>query len=344
LIALYVTSLERSAGKTTICAGLGKHLLDDGKKVGFIKPVVAGTASLSAGAIADDAAFIRDVFATNEPESQLCPLISDSNTLVSKVQEAYNGISRGKDVVIIEGVSVQGSNGRPIEAGYEMAKALGAKVIVVEKYSRELPGAKLISACQDLGEYLLGVVINKVPRSQMEHVHGDMSERFKEAKLGILGVLTEERALSMFTVGELAEHIQGKILNCTEKSVELVENLMLGAMCVDSGLQYFGRKDNKAVIVRGERPDMQMAALETSTRCLVLAGNKAPIPVVLSMAEEKNIPIILAEDTSSAIMSRIENALGKTGLNEEKKLSKLMAIMEQCFDFQSVYKGLGLAK
>ena len=44
MVALYVTSLERGIGKTAVCAGLGKHLLSDGKKIGFFKPVIADKA------------------------------------------------------------------------------------------------------------------------------------------------------------------------------------------------------------------------------------------------------------------------------------------------------------
>ena len=35
---LYVVSAEEAAGKTAVCAGLGKNLMSDGKKVGYLKP------------------------------------------------------------------------------------------------------------------------------------------------------------------------------------------------------------------------------------------------------------------------------------------------------------------
>ena len=87
-----------------------------------------------------------------------------------------------------------------------------------------------------------------------------------------VGRTPESRAALAITVGELAEAIGGKIISHPEKSSELVENYMLGAMVVDSGLDYFNRKKNKAAIIRQERLDMQLAALETSTTCLVLSG------------------------------------------------------------------------
>ena len=120
-------------------------------------------------------------------------------------------------------------------------------------------------------------------------------------------------------------------------STELVENLMLGAMVVDSGLEYFGRKTSKAVVVRGDRPDMQLAALETPTRCLVLSNStEAPFYNVRQKAEDKGIPIILTGDDTGTVVTRIEDVLSKAGFNQEKKLPKLAEIIEQHLDLQAV--------
>jgi hypothetical protein len=336
LVASYVTSLERGSGKTVVCAGLGKHLLSNGKKVGFFKPIIADSKSPPREDIDSDAAFIKHLFALEEPVDLLCPVFSDNGNLTSRIKEAYTKVSRDKDVVIIEGISEQS------QASREIVEALGARVIIVESYAQDLLKA-IASYKKDFGESLLGIVLNKVPRSRVEQVRGETSNQSDKAGLNILAVLPEDRALLALTIGELAEHIQGEILSGAEKSAELVENLMLGAMGVDPGPEYFGRKADKAVVLRSERPDMQMAAMETSTRCLVLTGNTKPNLVVLSRAEEKNVPIILARDDVTAIVTNIEDALGKTRFNQENKLPRLTEIIEQHFDFQTVYKGLGLA-
>ena len=77
MVALYVTSLEKGSGKTTICAGLGKHLLDDGKKIGFFKPVIADSKNPPMEGTDSDAAFIKRLFALKEPVDLLCPVLSD---------------------------------------------------------------------------------------------------------------------------------------------------------------------------------------------------------------------------------------------------------------------------
>lgn len=334
MVALYVTSLEKGSGKTTVCAGLGKHLLNDGKKVGFFKPVIAGSKNSPAESTDSDAAFIKHLFALGEPVDLLCPVFSDENSLTRGIKEAYARVSPGKDVVIVEGASDQS------QAFRRIVEALGARVIIVEGYSKEI--LKTLNSYKELGKYLLGVVLNKVPKSRLEETRGKTSSQLAQAGVNILGVIPEDRALLAITIGELAKQIQGEILSGAEKSAELVENIMLGALCVDPGPEYYGRKTNKAVVVRSERPDMQLAALETSTRCLVLAGNTAPSPVVLYRAEEKAVPVILAKDDIAAIVTHIENALDKTRFNQDNKLGRLTEIMGQYFDFQMAYKGLGL--
>ena len=125
-----------------------------------------------------------------------------------------------------------------------------------------------------------------------------------------MSVTSEGQPRRIFSVGELARHLEGEILNCPERSEELVENIMVGALSVDSGLDYFGRKTNKAVITRGDRPDLQMAALETSTKCLVLTSDIGPMPIILHRAKEKGVPIIAVKGDTMSVLKRIEEALG----------------------------------
>ncbi|MFC2014314.1 AAA family ATPase, partial [Chloroflexota bacterium] len=343
LVALYITSSESSVGKTAICAGLGKYLLDDGKKVGFLKPIITDSKNLSPGSADSDAVFMKQIFALDEPLGLLCPVITEKDNLVNKIRDTYERVSSGKDVVIVEGVCGLGSDTILERASYAMAEALCAKVIIVERYSSYLSQGTFADIYKEFGDFLFGVVLNEVPKARSEQVHKETSAQDGGAGVNILGILPEDRALFALTVAELAQDIQGDILNNAEKSDELIENFMLGAKQVDPGPEYYGRKINKAVVVRSERPDMQMAALETPTKCLVVSGDVPLTPGVLYQAEVKNIPVISARADISSIATSIEDALDKSKFNQEKKLRKLGEIMKQFFDFQSLYKGLGLA-
>ena len=334
---LYVTSLEAGVGKTAVCAGLGRYLLNNGRKAGFFKPIIAGGEGLPVTGVDSDGIFMKRILSLGEPLENICPFIADHAGLVDRVKQAYDRVSADKDVVIIEGV-----DGGLAEVSLRVAEALDARVIIVTACSGQLPGPELFDAAKGFGRYLLGAVLNRVPGRRVADVYDEISGQSGRVGVDILGVFPEDRVLLALTVGELAEWVEGEIISSPDKSEELVESLMLGAMVVDPGPEYFARKSGKAVVVRGERPDMQLAALETSTRCLILTGGTPPVPVVLDSARIKGVPIILVKGDTITTVNSIEQVPGKGRFNQEKKLPRLTAIMEEHFDFRALDKGLGL--
>jgi len=235
--------------------------------------------------------------------------------------------TKGYDVVLAEG--------RPGKDAYDAAKAMKAKVIAVEAYSGG--ESRSVEVYKGFGKDLLGIVINKAPQSLLKRVREEVGARLGAAGIKLLGVIPANRTLLAITVGELAESLQGKILNNAEKSDELVENYMLGALIVDSGLDYFGRKSKKAAILRLERSDMQLAALETPTACLVLSGNadKPPMPSVLFKGQSRGIPIIATGLAVSDIVTTIEETVLKAGLKQTGKLARLAETVGQNLDIKA---------
>ena len=304
---LYVVSVEEAAGKTAICAGLARNLISDGKKVGYLKPQVSEKDGPDV-----DIAFMKQV--TGQSDIVNAP-----------------DIIQGRDIVFIENRIGPGAEDAATKDTVGAAREMKAKVIAVEAYPGE--GAKYAGVYQQFDENLLGVVINKVPESQLKQVKEDAGKQLTPAGISLLGVIPENRAIFAITVNELAESISGEILNNTDKANELVENYMLGALVVDSGLDYFGRKNNKAVIIRQDRPDMQLAALETSTRCVILSGNKEALMYnVLQKAESRGIPMIATDATAIDIIANIEETLSKSRICQEQKLTKLTDIVKQGID------------
>jgi len=195
---------------------------------------------------------------------------------------------------------------------------------------------------KELGQRLLGVVINLVPPAKMEAVQQDIKPLFQNAGIKVLGTLPQVRSLLGITVGELSEALDGEIVSGQEKADDLVENVMLGAMTPDSGLDYFNRKINKAAIIRGTRADMQLAALETSTKCLVLTSNIKPLPPVASHAEDKDVPVIVVSQDTSGAVAGIEEALAKARFNNLQKLQDFEDVLDSYFELEALTSGLGL--
>ena len=134
-----------------------------------------------------------------------------------------------------------------------------------------------------------------------------------------MGVLSEERALPSVSVAKLAEDLKAEVLCCPELTDKLVENIMIGAMSFGSGEDYFVRKDNKAVITRGEKHDIALAALSTSTACLILSNGKQTSPQVIHWAEDKGVPVLSVEQDVLSIVDEVEKTFIKAMSGEQEK-------------------------
>jgi len=344
MVALYVTSMGEGAGKSSLCAGLGRRLQAQGRRVGFLKPVSTRTDGGDR-----DAEFMKQLLTLEEPVGSLCLVSLNVKGLVAtvdgkeppwlkEIEEAYAKVSRGKDVVLVEGVGDFKAGSDASRVAGRIVEALKAKAILIVGYEGGLEVDQIVAAAKMLADNLLGVVINAVPEHRMESVRAEIVPSLEQSGIKVLGVLPEDRALLSVTVGELAEHVGGSILNSQDRSNELVESLMVGAMSIDSALSYLTLKPNKAVITRGDRPDIQLAALETSTKCLVLTGNIEPVPSILSHALELEVPIVLVEGDTAGTMEALEGVFNKARFHNEKKLERLGQILEQHLDLEAIYQ------
>jgi uncharacterized protein len=349
MITLYFASMDEAAGKSALCSALGISLKAEGERVGFFKPLTALTNEANAGTADRDTEFIKQLLALEEPLDLLCPVSLSTKEFsatanekdpawLAKVKEAYLKVSWGKDIVLIEGISGFEAGSAQALAGSLIVKALGAKAILIVRYQSDLKASQIVSAAQALAGHLLGVVINAVPPRRMESVKSTLVPSLEQSGVEVLGTLPEDRALLTISVGELVEHLEGSILNSPQSSENLVESIMVGAMSPDPAVSYLSLKSNKAVITRGDRPDIQLAALTTSTSCLILTGDIKPLPNVLGRAKEINVPIVIVKEGTARTMDAIEGVLDKEKFSHVKKVERLEQLLGQYFNFKPIYQ------
>jgi len=353
MATLYITSTETFSGKSALCVGIAKRLQYDGLAIGYMKPVSTGD-RLAAGLVDEDADFFKQTFDLPDPLDDMVPIGLAPRTVEAllkgeaevdfrgRLSAAYKRVSEGRDIVILEG-------GCNLRQGYliglptpEVARMLGARALVVVKFNDDLQVLDdALTARARLGDSLIGVVLNAVPRQRMPFVQEMVKPALESRGVPVLAVLPQERLLLSVSVGDLVEFLSGQVLCCSDKMDELVEHLMVGAMSVESALSYFRRKPNKAVITGGDRPDIQLAALETSTKCVILTGNLRPSPIILGRAEEVGVPMILVRQDTLTAVEVIERFFGKTRFHLEKKVRRFEEMLEDRFDYERLYAALG---
>ena len=351
---VYVTSTQTYSGKSAVCVGLLRRLRRDGFVVGYMKPVSASTSLVGERVMDEDSHFMKYAFGLPDALEDMAPVLLNNQQVMAvlagekidfagRVRSAYHNIAQGKDVVVLEG-------GGSLREGWivnlappHVSDLLGAAELVVVPYDNDLQLVDdLITARVRLGMSLAGGIVNSVPPHRLSFVKEQVKPFVEQHGVPILAILPKEQMLLSVSVAELRDGLGGEVI-CSHQAVdELVENVMVGAMNVDSALTYFRRKPNKAVITGGDRPDIQLAAMETSTKCLILTGDMYPSPIIIGRAEELNIPIILTYHDTYTVVELIEGFFGKTRFHQEKKVERFESLLNEHMDFAALYAVLGL--
>jgi BioD-like phosphotransacetylase family protein len=110
----------------------------------------------------------------------------------------------------------------------------------------------------------------------------------------------------------------------------------------EKALRFFRRKANKAVVTGGDRSDVQLAALETSTTMLVLTGNLPPSPIVLSRADELGVPMVQVDMDTLTAVERMERLMGHVRLHGPGKIDKIRAMFAEGVAVDDLIAAFGL--
>jgi BioD-like phosphotransacetylase family protein len=142
--------------------------------------------------------------------------------------------------------------------------------------------------------------------------------------------------MASVTLGQIAQHLDGQWVLGQEKAHDLVENFLIGGNIMDSGVTYFGRMESKAVIVRGDRPDIQLAALSTPTTCLILTGGHEPIQYVYHQAEQEEVPLLVVQTDTISAAHALDTVLEGSTIHHPRKLERFQELTEEYVDVAAI--------
>jgi BioD-like phosphotransacetylase family protein len=323
---IYIATDRPGAGKTAAALGLASHLAARGQRVGYAKlfssnpqgdPDVAFASQLlsnSGGGVAKAGL-----------PMPLGDLVSDTAQTLNQAKVALGSFLPQHDVVVAEGPSLVGPDGDMSQVTRQAVQTLGPKAVLVSRYEKDVNPDTLSPGVQALGDAFVGVIINLVPRYRLRDVQQVMAPLGKQ----FLGAIPEDRVMLAPTLGQVARHLNAQWVMGQEKSETLLESFLIGGNIMDSGRHYFGRNEAKAVVVRGDRPDLQLAALREPLRALILTGGHEPIEYIFHEVETHNTPLIITpHDTHSA-----SNTLGamfeSASVRHPAKISRFQALLGQ---------------
>lgn len=347
--SFYFSSTWLYAGKSLLLIGIGQKLAQKKLKIGYFKPL--GTNLQKYGSVLTDAnvVIVQKALGLNDSLEIICPVMITQDLIIQaykgkqknlreKIMHSFNRLSKGKDIILIEG-------GESIQQGaflnisdISLSKIINSKVIVVDRFTPDISIDSLLLAKDILGKNLLGVILNCVPTLKLNFVNNHVVPFFSQKKIEVLGVLPFDELLNSVSIKELRQTLGGELICCTDKQENLVERFSIGAMNVEKALDYFKRAKNKAVVTGGDRADIQLAALETSTKLLILTGNLYPNDIIIAKAEERKIPIMVVRGDTLSTIEKIEKTIRHLGLKGDKKIRRGIELIARGIDFSMLYK------
>ncbi len=358
---LIIGSCEPFSGKSALVLGIARHLKASGKFVRFGKPLAtslefeSNSSEESNCLIDDDVRFAGSILDLSKEQlipsahflspqtadERLAKFQLDPGEGFRKMKEKLNSSFDGLNLLEAAGCFHEGLlYGLSL---LQVSKFLDAKVLLVHLWKNSTSVEALLAAKDQLGDKLIGVVLNAVTPKEVDDLKNNVVPSLQTFGLDVYGVMPRSPLLRSVTVEELVRRLEARVLCCSERLELLVETLTIGAMNVNSAMEVFRNRRNMAVVTGADRTDIQLAALEASTQCLILTGAGEPLPQLINRAEELEVPLLKVDSDTLSTVEVIEQAFGHVRLHEHVKATYAFRLVEEHCELKRLFENLGIA-
>jgi BioD-like phosphotransacetylase family protein len=357
---VFIAATRQNDGKTTSSLGIIAALQNYYPRIGYIKPVGQRFVEIEEQKIDEDTVLMDSVFRLNCPLVDMSPIAvepdftrkylqsSNNEALVKKIQKAFDRVAWEKDFVLCEGSGHAGVGSVFDLSNAQVAKILGAKVIIVTQggIGKPIDEVSLNQALfEKEGVEIIGVILNKVLGAKIDYITEFARRGLKRKGLELLGVIPHQRVLSSPTVGLIREELNATTLNETGDLQNLVDDVTVGAMGAHNAMGFFRR--GVLLITPGDREDIILAASasldenkEEAMAGIVLTGNLHPNSSVLKVIRNMSIPVLLSAEDSYQVASKVHDLTVKTRPGDLQKITLIRDIIAKNVDLEKILKSL----
>jgi BioD-like phosphotransacetylase family protein len=356
---VFIAATRQNDGKTTTSLGLLAALQQHHPRVGYIKPVGQRFVEIAEHKIDEDTVLMDSVYRLNCPLVDMSPIAvepdftrkyleqSNYDALVRKIQKAFDRVAWEKDFVLCEGSGHAGVGSVFDLSNAQVAKVLGAKVVIVTRggIGKPIDEVALNQALFDKeGVEIIGVIVNKVLPDKVDYVTEFVSRGLKRKGLDLLGVIPHHEVLSQPTLQSICDELKAELLNSPAQLGNMVQDIIIGAMSVHNATRFF--KPGVLVIIPGDRDDILLAAAaelcstDIALAGIVLTGNLRPPENVLKVIREMPFPVLLAKKDSYTVASSVHDMIVKTRPDDTAKIQLIRDLIAKHVDVNKILNAL----
>ena len=357
---VYIAATGKDDGKTALCIGLLHALREKAGRIGYIKPVGQEYTVVDNKKIDKDVILISKIYKLEDSLSDLSPIAIPRGFTTAYIQNprkaelqgriinAFERVSREKSLMVIEGTGHAGVGSVFDLSNAEVANLLGAKVILIALggIGRPIDEILLNKAMFDQkGVEILGVIINKVYKDRFDKINQLVRQSLAQRGLEVLGVVPFDPVLSAPTVSEIMSELNGKLIWGENLVDETAGRCVVGAMPIATALDYF--QGRFLLITPGNREDLILAAITQSItgdpeHCrltgIVLTGGILPHHNVIEVIKKANSPLILVQEDTYTVTSRIIGLNLKIKAEDREKIIETQNLILQNVDTDRIFQ------
>lgn len=312
----FIAPTGYDVGLTSSALGIVRALERLGLKVGFIKPIAQTMSSVEGVELSVHFAskLLLSVPPSPIPFNRAERLMSDGqqDLLMEEIISVFEQGSKGKDVVIVEGLAPDNQHVFVTTLNASMARNLNAETIFVTNAGHhtitEIAEQIEIAIHQfSLGDKnkIAGYILNKVESDSSAVEIGaqirNSSRMLKQMRLPQLGAIPFAPELTAPRMLDIARHLNAKILCDANIRHARVRDIVIAARSVPNMVDRL--KPGALVVTPGDRDDVVLATAFAAMKGIPLAGmlltcDSEPDPRISALCQHainSRIPVLLTD-------------------------------------------------
>lgn len=370
MINIFIAPTDTESGLTTISLGLIQALDAQGLKVGFVKPVAPGNSANERST-----RLVRSILHLDTPEPMPLDQVQQgiSKGMLDRILEDCVGlhanVSEGCDVVIIEGLVPDRSEPYTAKLNVEIAKALGADILLVTSAEGKSVGQIQSELKLQIGLFggtkasIMGAIVNKagapdingaVPTSEQSST--DMRpagcskqecEQIKVKNCPIVGVIPWQADLLSPRTLDIARALNADVINTGDINERRVARITLCARTLNHIIDQL--RPGTLVVTPGDRDDIIVAAAMAATNGTPLAGllltcGHKPTDILRNLCErawQAGLPVLSVESDSYSTARALTHMNTHVPVDDTQRVHKIMNVITQHLDIDTLSQRIG---
>ena len=348
--AIYLTTTEPFSGKSIFALGLVNLLASKTDKIGYLKPIVAGSKKEKDRRLE----LIAKQFSLHQTYEEMYVFtrkkaikeINKGNEtyLIDTIIERFKELQESCDFVVVEGTDFLGAGTNvEFDGNISIAKNLGIPAAIVMNCSGKSlveivdQAVATVNGFLSKGVQVLTLVANKVEEGKEEEIARRLKSAMPEEIL--ITTIPMHMELSNPTMEEIRESLGANLLFGANLMTNRVDHSIVGAMQLHNFLNRL--KNNTLVVTPGDRGDLIIGALQANisrsfgkVAGLILTGGMLPEPSIVKLVEglETILPILQVDEGTFAVVTKVNQIRARISSDDKEKISLAIRLFDTWVD------------